>query len=107
MIIMDVKLKHIYGFDDFHINFAYPKKLSVSLLGSEALEGRERFRYKKAVILMGTNAAGKTSLGKALLKIFGAVREANEAVLRGLDSGDKPAEFSVDFVNEGFTLHSF
>ncbi len=105
MIIMDVKLKHIYGFDDFHINFAYPKKLSVSLLGSEALEGRERFRYKKAVILMGTNAAGKTSLGKALLKIFGTVREANEAVLRGLDSGNKPAEFCVDFVNEGFTLH--
>lgn len=107
MIIMDVRLDHVYGFDDFQINFTYPRKLSVSLMGSEALEGRERFRYKKAVILMGTNATGKTSLGKALLKIFSSIRESNEAILRELNSGDRPAEFRVDFVNEGYTLHRF
>lgn len=56
---------------------------------------------KKAVVLMGTNATGKTSLGRALLKIFRSIREANEAILRDLDGG----EFQVDFVNEGFTLH--
>ena len=44
MIIMDVKLNHVYGFDDFHINFTYPRKLSVSLIGTETLEGRDRFR---------------------------------------------------------------
>ena len=75
MIVMDVRLNHVYGFDDFHINFTYPRKLSVSLLGSETLEGRERFRFKKAVILMGTNATGKTSLGRALLKIFKSIKE--------------------------------
>ena len=107
MIIMDVKLNHIYGFDDFHISFTYPRKLSVSLIGSEALEGRERFRYKKAVILMGSNATGKTSLGRALLKIFSSLKESNEAILRELYSGRKTAEFQVDFVNEGFTLHRF
>ena len=52
MIILDVKLNHVYGFDDFHINFAYPKKIVGSLIEDEFLEGRERFRYKKAVILM-------------------------------------------------------
>ena len=107
MIIMDVKLNRIYGFDDFHINFAYPRKLSVSLIGSEVLEGRERFRYKKAVILMGTNATGKTSLGKALLKIFSSIKESNEATLRELYSGGRPAEFQVDFVNEGYVLQRF
>lgn len=107
MIIMDVKLNNIYGFDDFEINFTYPRKLSVSVIGSEALEGRERFRYKKAVLLMGTNATGKTSLGKALLKIFSSIKEANEAILRDLDSGEHPSEFQVDFVNEGYTLHRF
>ena len=107
MIIMDVTLNHIYGFDDFHMNFAYPRKLSVDLIGEETLEGRERFRYKKAVILMGTNAAGKTSLGKILLKIFSSVNEANEAILRDLDGSGKKAEFRVDFVNEGFVLHRF
>jgi hypothetical protein len=107
MIIMDVNLNNVYSFDDFRINFTYPRKLSVSLLGSEALEGRERFRYKKAVILMGANAAGKTSLGKALLKIFSSIRESNEAILRDLNSEDRPAEFRVDFVNEGYVLHRF
>lgn len=105
MIILDVKLNHIYGFDDFHINFAYPKKIVGSLIEDEFLEGRERFRYKKAVILMGTNATGKTSLGKALLHIFRSVKEANEAVLRELATGKQPAAFQVDFVNEGFILH--
>ena len=70
MIILDVNLNHIYGFDDFHINFTYPRKLSTSLLGNEVLEGRDRFRYKKAVVLMGTNASGKTSLGKAVGRVY-------------------------------------
>ena len=105
MIVMDVRLNHVYGFDDFHINFTYPRKLSVSLLGSETLEGRDRFRFKKAVILMGTNATGKTSLGRALLKIFKSIKEANEAILRELNEGDCPSEFQVDFVNQGFVLH--
>jgi hypothetical protein len=105
MIILDVILKQVYGFDDFHLNLSYPRKLSTSLLGSETLIGRDRFRYKKAIILMGTNAAGKTSLGKALLTIFRSVREANEAVLRDLVSGETPARFQVDFVNEGYVLH--
>ena len=105
MIILNIKLNHVYGFDDFQMNFTYPRKLSVSLIGEEALAGRDRFRYKKAIILMGTNATGKTSLGRALLKIFSSVKEANEAFLRDLYSGDQPAEFLVDFVNEGHTLH--
>ena len=40
MIIMDVKLNHVYGFDDFHMSFTYPRKLSISLIGEEALEGQ-------------------------------------------------------------------
>ncbi|SDB26919.1 hypothetical protein SAMN02910317_01339 [Ruminococcaceae bacterium FB2012] len=105
MIILDVKLNHIYGFDDFHINFSYPKKIVGSLIEDEYLEGRERFRYKKAVILMGSNATGKTSLGRALLCIFKAIKDSNEAVIRELVSSDRPAEFQVDFVNEGYILH--
>lgn len=105
MVILDVNLKHIYGFDDFKINFSYPKKIVGSMIEDEFLEGRERFRFKKAVIIMGTNATGKTSLGKALFRIFKAVKESNEAILRELVSGNQPAEFQVDFVNEGYVLH--
>ena len=67
MIVLNLELKGIYGFNDFHINFSYPKKIVNSIINQEYLKGRERFRYKKAVILMGANATGKTSLGKALL----------------------------------------
>ena len=27
MIVLNLKLNHIYGFDDFEINFTYPKKI--------------------------------------------------------------------------------
>ena len=107
MIVMDVKLKHIYGFDDFSVNFSYPRRLSFSLLGEETLESRSRFRYKKAVILMGTNASGKTTLGRALLKIFSSIRDVDVKHLMDLYGGDYPAEFQVDFVNTGFVLHRF
>ena len=56
---------------------------------------------------MGTNATGKTSLGKTLLKIFGSIKEANEAILRDLETGDNTAEFQVDFVNKGYILQRF
>ena len=105
MVVLDVKLNNIYGFDDFHINFTYPKKVVGSLIEDEHLDGRERFRYLKAVILMGANATGKTSFGKALLKIFEGVNETNEAYFRELVTENYNASFQVDFVNEGYTLH--
>lgn len=37
MIVLDLRLKGIYGFDDFGINFAYPKKLVKSIVGDEHL----------------------------------------------------------------------
>lgn len=69
MIVLHLKLDRIYGFEDFEIDFTYPKKVVNSIIEGEHLEGRERFRYKKIVVLMGTNATGKTSLGRALLRI--------------------------------------
>lgn len=64
MIILNVKLDGIYGFRQFDINFTYPKKVANSIIEDECLENRPRFRFKKAIVLMGTNATGKTSLGK-------------------------------------------
>lgn len=80
MIVLNLELDGIYGFDDFKINFTYPKKVVNSIIDDEYLDGRERFRYKKAVILMGANATGKTSIGKALLKIITYINTGNIAV---------------------------
>lgn len=103
MIILNLVLKGIYGFDDFNINFSYPKKIVNSIIEHECLEGRERFRYKKAVILMGANATGKTSLGKALLRIFGYMADGNPSPFYEMVSGNM-GYFCIDFVNGDYRL---
>ena len=104
MIVLNLKLDRIYGFEDFEINFTYPKKVVNSIIEDEHLAGRERFRYKKAVILMGANATGKTSLGRALLKICMFINTGNPAILQDIMREDG-ASFAIDFVNEGYVLH--
>ncbi len=103
MIVLNLSLKGIYGFNDFNINFTYPKKVVNSIIEKEHLYGRERFRYKKVVILMGANATGKTSMGKALLSIFGFINDGNPLPLYEMLS-DKQGSFSIDFVNNDYRL---
>lgn len=90
-------------FNDFNINFTYPKKIVNSIIEAEHLAGRERFRYKKAVILMGANATGKTSLSKALLRIFGYISSGNSSLLYDMVSGEH-GTFCIDFVNGDYRL---
>ncbi len=105
MIVMDLNLNNILGFSEFHINFSYPKKIVNSIIENEHLAGRPNFRYKKAVILMGANATGKTSLGKALLRIFKFIGSGNTALLFEMTAPKTVGSFRLDFINEGFVLH--
>lgn len=105
MIVMDLTLNNIFGFGDFHINFSYPKKIVNSIIENEYLAGRPNFRYKKAVILMGANATGKTSLGKALLRIFKFIGSGNTALLFEMTAPDTIGSFCIDFINAGHVLH--
>ncbi len=105
MIVLDVKLNNILGFTDFNINFSYPKKIVNSIIENEHLAGRPNFRYKKVVLLMGANATGKTSLGKALSKIFKYINSGNTALLLDMVEPNETGSFTVDFVNEGYILH--
>lgn len=105
MILLDVKLNNIYGFSDFHMNFSYPKKIVNSIIDDEFLDGRPNFRYKKAIVLMGANATGKTTLGKALLNIFNFIDGLDTTALTQMAPTGKEGSFSVDFVSNGYTLH--
>ncbi len=105
MIVLNLKLNHIFGFKDFSIDFSYPKKIVNSVIEDEFLEGRPSFRYKKAVILMGANATGKTSFGKALLGIVNFINTGDIAALNTLVISGPDAFFQMDFVNGGFKLH--
>lgn len=105
MIILDVKLNNIYGFNDFNISFSYPKKIVNSLIENEYLAERPNFRYKKAVILMGANATGKTSLGRALFHIISFINTGDISALAAMAPLENDGSFQIDFVNSGFTLH--
>lgn len=105
MIILNVKLNNIYGFRDFEINFSYPKKVVNSFIEDEHLIDRPRFRYKKAVVLIGANATGKTSLGKALVRIFRYIESGDEQGLYEMVTRGMTGEFTIDFVNEDFILN--
>lgn len=105
MIVLDVRLDHILGFNDFHINFTYPRRILNSAIENEHLKDRPSFRYKKAVILMGANATGKTSLGIVLSKIFQFINTANSSLLHDLIAPNSTGTFTIDFVNEGYVMH--
>lgn len=105
MIVLDVKLNNILGFSNFSINFSYPKKIVNSLIENEHLIGRPNFRYKKVVLLMGANATGKTSFGKALSKIFKYINSGNITLLFDIVGPNEIGEFTIDFVNDGYVLH--
>lgn len=107
MILLNIELDNIYGFNGFKMNLSYPKKIVNSIIDSEHLAGRERFRYKKAVILMGANATGKTSLGKALRNILMFIEFESKTEMLGMVNNRKKGYFSIDLVNEGFFLHRF
>ena len=101
MIIMDLKINNFFAFENFHINFSYPKKIVNSYLEDEFLEGYPNFRYQKINIIMGSNATGKTSLGKMILAIFNLINKKNiDLISPFISNKKKNAFFAMDFVEK-------
>ena len=70
------------------------------------MSGRERFRYKKVVILMGANATGKTALGRILMSIFNFIDgKEYSSITRLIDDKRKTAEFTIDLAFPSFQLY--
>ena len=99
VIVMDVRVNNFYAFKNFHINMSYPKKIANSSIRNEYLADKPNFRYKKVNILMGANAAGKTSFGKMLMNIFNFINKRNYSILTSkICDVKKDASFSIDFI---------
>ena len=99
MIIMNVKLNNLCAFKDFHINFSYPKKILNSTIENEFLPDFPNFRYRKVNILMGTNASGKTSLGKMFKNIFSFIRRRELVnITDSIADVEKESDFLIDFI---------
>lgn len=99
MIIMNVKLNNLCAFKDFHINFSYPKKILNSTIENEFLPDFPNFRYRKVNILIGTNASGKTSLGKMFKNIFSFIRRKELVnITDSIADVEKESYFLIDFI---------
>lgn len=99
MAILRIELDNILCFNKFEADFSYPKKIVKSPLGGEYLSHYPSIRYKKVNILIGSNATGKTSLGKAIWTIFLFLRDKESKTIRNVVSDtNKEATFLMDCV---------
>ena len=91
---------------DLHLmTMSYPKKIVGSTIDNECLFDFPNFRYKKVVVLMGANASGKTSLGRAMFDIFSFIdKKEFTRISEKIADKAKRAFFSVDFVNAGYLI---
>lgn len=107
MIITRLYLDNLYGFQDFELDLTYPRKNKQSLLDFEYLENVPAFKFKRVCILMGTNASGKTSLGKILWGVQCMLNNPSIAVPNmlydGVCNSDKPARIEIEFVSPANT----
>lgn len=106
MVVMNLELNNLFGFQDFKVNFSYPQKIVKSTVENEYLETKPNFRYKKVNILMGANASGKTSLGKALANIFYFLKRKDISSFDDTFLDEKTeAYFSIDFLTGDDALY--
>ena len=99
MIVLNLELDNLFGFEDFKINFSYPKKVENSSIKDEFLKDRPNFRYKKVNILLGANSTGKTSIGKAMMAIFNFLNKKEIiTVTQHIRDIEKTMRFSMDFI---------
>ena len=106
MVIMNLHLDNFLVFNQFELCMSYPKKIVHSTIESEHLSGRERFRYKKVVILMGANATGKTALGRILLSIFNFIDgKEHDGIVKLIGDKKRKAEFTIDLAFPSFQLY--
>ena len=102
MIVLNLELDNLFSFEDFKINFSYPKKVENSSIKDEFLKDRPNFRYKKVNILLGANATGKTSVGKAMMAIFNFFNKKEiSKVTQYIRDLKKEMSFSIDFILDG------
>ena len=100
MIVVNLKIDNCFNFVDFEFNLSYPKKISYSTIEDEFLENHPNFRFKKAVVLMGSNATGKTCLGRAIKNACDFLNTGVTAYITDMvNDRQKPASVVLEFVN--------
>ncbi|MDR1832577.1 MAG: ATP-binding protein [Fusobacteriaceae bacterium] len=94
---MKLKADNLYCFDDFELDFSYPKKIVKSTIEYEYLEERPNFRFKRVNIIFGANASGKTSMGRLMRDIAGFIAGFPAPFGLGDKIADKAKTASCEF----------
>lgn len=101
MILMYAYLDNIGQFTDFECDFSYARKVKNYTLDSEFLQYAPSFRYRKLVILMGPNASGKTSFGRAIIATYNLVYNQKIKPLADMIADKtKSSHVIIDVVNK-------
>ena len=97
MAILRIDLDNILCFHGFSVDFSYPKKLVHSPLQGECLAQYPNLRYRKVNVIVGSNASGKTSLGRAMWQLFVFLRKKEaQRILDIVSREDKPFSILMD-----------
>ncbi|MBR1847097.1 MAG: AAA family ATPase [Bacilli bacterium] len=89
MAVLRLDLDNILCFNGFSTDFSYPKKLVNTSLEGEYFVRFPKIRYRKVNVIVGSNASGKTSLGRALLGIFRFLNEKEANNIYSLISSEE------------------
>ena len=101
MPILGIKLDNILAFNDFSINFSYPKKLKNSLVSDECLSDIASFRYKKINVILGSNASGKTSLIRCMWFTILFLNRKEKNILDNIvNKNNKDSYIEIDYTDE-------
>lgn len=106
MVILNMKLDNVLSFNDFQVNFSYPKQVKTSIIENENLKNIPTFRYKKLNVFVGSNASGKTSLVKCIwMTLLFLARKEKQAMKKIINYNDKPSKIEIDLVNDTNDFH--
>lgn len=102
MILLNLKVDNVYMFNNFEIDFTYPKKIVNSPIEYEYLAEAPKINYKKINIIMGSNASGKTTLGKLLCDLQNFLLGQNGNFIRHRNDATRPGEVNMLFALLGY-----
>ena len=77
MVILRVACDNFYMFKNFELDLTYSRKVNHPLSKDNELFEGSRIKVRKNLIVMGANAAGKTTFGKLLCAILNFIRGNN------------------------------
>ena len=100
MVVLSLELNHVFGFNDFKMNFSYPRKLNTNIIENEHLNEFTSFRYKKLNVIFGANATGKTSLIKTIWYLAVFLNQKNpEYIRKMINFNYSESTINFDFVD--------